>query len=282
MSASGIVPLAEAAEPARFGGKSASLGAALRAGLRVPGGAALDVEAVATLAGSHGPGAPRAGGGADLLDALAIVLADRDLAGPYAVRSSAVGEDSGASSFAGQHLTRLHVRGRAALREAVAAVWASGRAPSALAYRERMGLPREARVAVAVQRMVAAEVSGVLFTRNPVSGADERVIEASWGLGEAVVAGLVTPDRWRLSRDGRVLEAALGEKDVEVVPVGEGTAERPVDAARAGRLCLGERELADLGKLAADCEAHFGGPGDIEFAFAGGALFLLQRRPITR
>ncbi len=193
-----VVPLADAADEARFGGKAAALSVALRAGLPVPGGVALSVGLVgALLAGD--PAARQA-----VADAVAA------LDGPLAVRSSAIGEDGAASSFAGQHLTELNVIGAAAVLDAVGAVGASASAESAVAYRSRVGadaLGDEPCCGVVVQRLVAAEVAGVLFTRNPVTGADERVIEASWALGEAVVGGLVTPDCYRVARDGTVLES---------------------------------------------------------------------------
>jgi pyruvate,water dikinase len=260
------VPLAEAREEAQFGGKAASLGAALRAGLNVPPGCAVDAELAEALAAGASP--------------------DRNLlatlgAGPLAVRSSAIGEDSEEASFAGQHLTCLNVIGEAALMEAVRAVWASGRTESALGYRRKLGLPGDPKVAAVLQRMVAADCAGVLFTRNPVTGADERVIEASWGLGEAVVAGLVTPDSWRLRRGGELLEFTLGEKDVEIVGGPSGTVERPVDPARAAAPCLTGPQLQALDRLAEECERFYKGAGDIEWAFAAGILYLLQRRAVT-
>lgn len=282
------LPLRLAMEETDFGGKARSLGEALRAGLEVPDGLALDVGCVAAIVEAGMEGAQ---GGASLparkrpqeiVEGILADLAAMGCGGPLAVRSSAVGEDSGGASFAGQHLTRLNVNGAAALLQAIRDVHASGRADSALAYRERLGLRGGPKVAVVVQKMILPEVAGVLFTRNPVTGADERVVEASWGLGESVVSGLVTPDRWRLTRDGRIIEAWLGEKDIEIVPDGEGTAEREVERDRAGRHCLEVPQLMALSRLAGLCEEFFGGPGDIEFAFGMGRLHLLQRRPITR
>jgi pyruvate,water dikinase len=282
------LPLRQADEEASFGGKAKALGEALRAGLEVPDGVALDVECVAAIAGAGlegGPGGisswPR-GGAEGLVAGILAELASIGCEGPVAVRSSAVGEDSGGTSFAGQHLTRLNVIGAAGLLRAIRDVHASGGAGSALAYRERLGVKGGPKVAVVVQRMIFPEVAGVLFTRNPVTGEDERVVEASWGLGEAVVSGLVTPDRWRMSRDGRVSEASLGEKDIEVVPDGGGTAEREVEAVRAGLFCLDLPQLQALSRLAGLCEEFFAGPSDIEFGFEKGRLHLLQRRPITR
>lgn len=263
------VPLREATDEKRFGGKAVSLGAALRAGLNVPPGFALDAGFVEILAGID-------------QDATFAALHMAAGPGPLAVRSSAVGEDSAEASFAGQHLTRLNVIGAAALGEAIRAVQASGRTDSALAYRRRLELPGEPKVGIVLQRMIPADRAGVLFTRNPVTGADERVIEASWGLGEAVVSGLVTPDRWRLGRGGRMLEFTAGEKDLELVPGPQGVEERTVADHRVEAPCLTAAELAALEGLASACEAFYAGPGDIEWAFAGGTLFLLQRRAVTR
>ena len=135
---------------------------------------------------------------------------------------------------------------------------------------------------VVVQRLVDPEVSGVLFTRHPVSGADERVIEATWGLGEAVVQGLVAPDRYRLSPAGEVLERSPGRKEVAIrVRLDGSTAAEPVAPEGIGALCLGDEELASLHRLALACEERFEGPSDVEWALAAGDLHLLQRRPIT-
>jgi pyruvate, water dikinase len=267
-----IVPLEQAHDEERYGGKAVNLGAALRAGLPVPRGVALGVEAVDALAAGDGAAGEQ----------LSIWLAELGHA-RLAVRSSAVGEDSAEASFAGQHLTRLNVRGPGAVTIAVREVWASGRTSSALAYRRRLTLAGEPRVAVIVQELVLPECAGVLFTRNPLTGADERVIDAAWGLGEAVVSGLVTPDRWRLRRGGELVEEAIGEKDLEITWAPEGgTVEREVPADRASVPCLGAERLAALEDLAARCERWFEGPSDLEWAFTGTALHLLQRRAVTR
>ena len=212
---------------------------------------------------------------------LAEVCATLD--GPVAVRSSAVGEDSETASFAGQHLTCLNVRpSPPALADAVRAIWQSARAEAALAYRRRLGLSSEPQIGVVVQELIVADCAGVLFTRNPFDGADEIVIEASWGLGESIVAGLVTPDRFRLSREGRVLERTPGTKDIEVRVLPEGgTREAEVPAELVRALCLGDKQLRELHALAMRCEKAFGGAQDLEWAFAGGTLYLLQRRAVT-
>ena len=123
------------------------------------------------------------------------------LGGPLAVRSSAVDEDGADASFAGQHLTLLNVPSADALGTALREIWWSANSDSAISYRKRVGLFTRPSVAVVVQVLLDPESAGVMFTRNPISGADERMIEASWGLGEAVVAGVVIPDSYRVARE---------------------------------------------------------------------------------
>nr|WP_240806648.1 PEP/pyruvate-binding domain-containing protein [Polyangium spumosum] len=213
----------------------------------------------------------------------AIFDAFATLAGPVAVRSSGIGEDSSAASFAGQHATILNVRSRPALLDALKAVHASARGPTALAYRRTLGLLSEPRMGIVVQRLVHADCAGVLFTRHPMTNADERVIEATWGLGEAVVSGLVTPDHYRVARGGRVLQKRAGEKDCAIRwSEGGGTVEVAVPAHEVGAFCLSDAQLVELDALASACEAAFAGTQDVEWAFAAGRLYLLQRRAITR
>jgi pyruvate, water dikinase len=199
------------------------------------------------------------------------------------VRSSAVGEDSASASFAGQHASELGVLPGERLLAAVQAVWRSGFCDAALGYRDRLGLDRSPSMGVVIQPLIDARLAGVLFTRNPISGAPERVIEASWGLGESVVQGRVVPDRYRLSPDGRLIELTVGDKRTEVRPLrGGGVAEHQVAAALAGTPCLDETKLRALHELTLRCEAVWPGEHDLEWAFAqNGKLHLLQRRPVT-
>ena len=265
------VALAEARDERAFGGKAVQLGAGLRAGLPVPAGFALGADLVEAIA--RGEQAARW--------ELAAVYAR--LRGPVAVRSSAVGEDSAAMSFAGQHATVLNACGLEAVTEAVEAVWRSAWSESALNYRRRVRADETVRIGVVVQQFIAADVAGVLFTRNPVTGADELVVEASWGLGEAIVQGLVIPDRYRIARGGKVLEQIAGLKKLAVRQHADGdTRHEPVAAELVEELCLAAAELRALGELAALCDEAFGpGPHDIEWAFEVGILYLLQRRPVT-
>ncbi len=260
-----MIPLGDARDAARFGGKAAELCRALGARLPVPDGYALDVAAVeAVVAGGD--------------------LAMAGAAGRWAVRSSAIGEDGADASFAGMHATRLHVPTHQ-VASAVREVHASAHGPAVLAYRERLGLEGAPRMAVIIQEMIPAEVAGVLFTRHPMTGEMERVIEASWGLGETVVSGLVTPDHFRLSVAGEILERRAGHKDVAIVWSEEGTTrEEAVEASRHAALCLDDLRLGALGALAAAVEEAMPGDHDLEWAFAPGSArpHLLQRRPITR
>src|SRR6185295_1559116 len=126
--------------------------------------------------------------------------------GPLAVRSSCVDEDGAEASFAGQHLTLLNVPATGGLQDAVREVWWSANSDSAITYRQRVGLFARPSVGVVVQSLLDPDTAGVMFTTNPVTGASERMIEATWGLGEAVVDGRVIPDQYRIDPSGEVLE----------------------------------------------------------------------------
>jgi pyruvate, water dikinase len=266
----GVVPLAAATDESVFGGKAVSLGAAIRAGLPVPPGAALGWHVVARVAD------------ADPDHVGAVVASPHVPDARLAARSSAIGEDSGGASFAGQHTTKLNVR-RHTLVDAVRAVWESAYSPSALAYREKKGLSPAPRIGVVVQMLVEPAAAGVLFTRNPISGADERLIEAGWGLGEAVVNGSIVPDRYRLSPDGRVIEFTPGHKDIKVwYGEEDGTVEVPVDDHLHAAPALTDDQLASLNELSDRCRRLYGPALDIEWAVGpDGHVYLLQCRPIT-
>ena len=202
------------------------LGDAARQGLPVPPGVALSGDLVEAIAS----GDNRA------IEKLAKAIAA--LPPPFAVRSSAVDEDSAAASFAGQHLTLLNIHSAADVPDAVREVWWSANSDSAITYRQRVGLFTRPSVGVVVQTLLNPTAAGVMFTENPVTGADERMIEASWGLGEAVVNGVVVPDQFRLDRSCQVLERRAGRKRIAIrsLPSG-GTFEEQV-APRAGEPAL--------------------------------------------
>ena len=265
-----VVPLEKAREVAIFGSKAVGLGDAIRDGLPVPPGIALSgpvVEAVAS---------------ADEKVTAKVAKAVAPLRAPLAVRSSAVDEDGTDASFAGQHLTLLNVPSADDVPSALCEIWWSANSDSAITYRQRVGLFTRPSVGVVIQSLLDPEVAGVMFTQNPVTGADERVIEASWGLGEAVVAGLVIPDTFRVDRSGAVLERTAGRKQVAIRSVATGgTVEEKIEPDRAEQLCLDDGQLEQLAQLASRCEQVYGLARDIEWAFADGTLYLLQCRAVT-
>ena len=265
------VELRLADDESRFGGKSVQLGASLRAGLPVPPGWALSVEYVEAIVN----------GDAGALATLEGFL--RDKPEPFAVRSSGVGEDAKIASFAGQHFTELNRIGFSDIVLAIHLVWNSGHSEGARAYREKMGIHATPRTAVTLQKMVFPDCAGVMFTRHPVTGADEIVIEASWGLGEAIVEGLVIPDHFRLSKDGTPREKTAGTKDIRMRALpGGGVEEESIDDPdEVNGFCLDDAQLAGLVRLALLCEKHFGPGRDIEWGIEKGVAYLLQCRAIT-
>jgi pyruvate, water dikinase len=266
-----VVPLAKATDDRIFGSKAVGLGQAIRDGLPVPPGVALSGSIVEAVA---------AGEDSAIRE---VVKWAKPLGGPLAVRSSAADEDGATASFAGQHLTLLNVPSAEALSAALCEVWWSANSDSAITYRQRVGLFTRPSVGVVVQVLLNPESAGVMFTTNPVTGNDERVIEASWGLGEAVVAGIVIPDHYRVDRSGEVLERKPGLKKVAVrtAPNG-GTIEERLSRELVERLCLSDDQLKELNTLAGRCEQVYGPGRDVEWAIAGGALYLLQCRAITK
>ncbi|HET8969973.1 MAG TPA: PEP/pyruvate-binding domain-containing protein [Candidatus Nanopelagicales bacterium] len=268
---SGIVPLVGADREELYGGKAVGLGDALRAGLPVPPGVALPGRAVDEIASG------------EVAATAALRDAVRPLPVPLAVRSSAVDEDSAGASFAGQHITVLNVPSADDVEEAVREVWWSANSDSAITYRKRLGVFARPSVGVVVQSLLQPETAGVMFTRNPITGADERMIEASWGLGEAVVAGRVIPDSYRVARGGDVLERRPGLKKFAIRSAPEGgTVDEEVAPDLVESLCLSDEQLQALSALAGDCERVYGAERDIEWAFAAGQLYLLQCRAVTR
>jgi pyruvate,water dikinase len=208
---------------------------------------------------------------------------------PVAVRSSALGEDGEDATFAGQLESYLWVRGAEHVCDAVRDCWVSLFGPPAIAYRAHVG-QREPAMGVAVQLMVDAEVSGVLFTCNPVSGDPSMVaVNASWGLGLAVVGGEVTPDDFLVSKvTGEVVREHVHVKDVEYVPDagGRGAVRVDVPEERRAIACLDRPALEALVEVGRRVERHFGSHQDVEWAIARGrglpeGLVVLQSRPVT-
>ena len=265
------VELRHADDEIVFGGKSVQLGASVRAGLPVPPGWALSVDFIDAIVNKDQAA----------LETLESFLQDKP--GPFAVRSSGVGEDANIASFAGQHFTELNRSGFAEIVKAIHLVWDSGHSAGARAYRAKLGITEKPRTAVTLQQMVFPDCAGVMFTRHPVTGVDEILIEASWGLGEAIVEGLVIPDRFRLSKEGALLERHAGTKDIFIKALpGGGIEESPIDdPEKIAGFCLDEAQLSGLVGLAGRCEKHFGPGRDIEWGIEKNILYLLQCRRIT-
>lgn len=205
---------------------------------------------------------------------------------PVAVRSSANAEDLPDFSFAGQQETFLNVRGEQAVVEAVRKCWASLWTAQAISYRHQNGIPQGGvAMAVVVQIMVPSEVSGILFTANPATGErSELIINASFGLGEAVVGGQVTPDTFIVNRnDLSVKERTLGPKEQQIVYDGEqGVRIEAVSESERETASMSDNMLRELSETALRIESLYDGqPQDIEWAFSEGRLHLLQSRPIT-
>jgi pyruvate,water dikinase len=271
MSEPAIVWFGEEAcsEAGLAGGKGASLAAMTAAGLPVPPGfvipsSTLERSVVAARlraavhAGDHDAAVQLVRAAEPPREA--IEKAYEELGGgSVAVRSSACAEDSEAASYAGQQETYLNVTGAAEVCRRVVDCWASFFSERALFYRDQKGSLEDLGMAVVVQRMVDPDCSGVLFTVDPVQHRRDRMlIEAIFGLGEQVVSGQVTPDHYVVDRGGAVKRERLVSGGV-----------------------LGEADLRRLAALGRSLEERFGRPQDVEWAIAGGELYLLQSRPVT-
>ena len=313
------------------GGKGANLGELRRAGFAVPPGFVATTAAYDRFVAAGGLGAviKQAVTGLDVADTTALARASEairqafdaasvpdEVAGAVrdayrrlggggneaavAVRSSATAEDLPGATFAGQQETYLNVIGEAALLDAVRSCWASLWLPRSIAYRQRQGIDhRTVKLAVVVQELVDAEVAGVLFTANPITGArDELVIDASPGLGEAVVSWMVTPDHHVLKKGTwAIVERQIGRREVVIRPAaGGGTAQTAHPAAEAsGARCtacgaaaepasqpaLSEEALREIAQVGEAIERHYGTPQDVEWAWASGRCYVLQARSIT-
>jgi len=306
------------ADSGSFGGKSSTLGELIAGGIPVPPGFAVSTSAFRAFVDEAGlagkivaemarisPGDVESIGAAShaiseamrfapVPDAVRDEVAQRyaELGEPpVAVRSSALGEDSQDATFAGQQETYLWVRGADHVCDAVRDCWVSLFSSPAIAYRAQLGAAGdEPAMGVAVQLMVDAEVSGVLFTCNPVSGDPSMVaVNASWGLGLAVVGGEVTPDDYLVSKVTReVVREHIHAKDVEYVPDagGRGAVRVEVPIERREVSCLDAAELDALMEVAQRIERYFGSHQDVEWAIARGgelpaSLFVVQSRPVT-
>ena len=303
-----IVPLAQLGRDDLdlAGGKGVHLGELLKAGFPVPNGFVVTTNAYDLMLRETGLGQTITAAleeglttGATIREAFLaagappeieqeIIDIYRDLlgAGAAAVRSSATAEDLPEAAFAGQQDTFLNIVGERELLDAVRRCWASLWTDRAIAYRERQGIDqRTVKLAVLVQQLVPAEVAGVLFTANPVTGArDEIVIDASPGLGEAVVSGQVTPDHFTLRRRpwGWVItKRRAGKREVVIRARSGGGTEHLKRSAATDVPVLPDRALRRLARLGAAIEDLFGRPQDIEWVWADGQLYIVQARPMT-
>lgn len=308
-----VLPLSDAqATLAKVGGKGASLARLVAAGLPVPEGFCVTTAAYqGFVADNHlEEGILAAVAVADparpaTLEEAARLIGERFAQGvipsavgraiseayadlgrkpAVAVRSSATAEDLPGLSFAGQQETYLNVHGQEAVLQAVRKCWSSLWTARAIGYRAQHGIdPAGVRLAVVVQRLVCADSAGVLFTTNPLTGRrDEAMITAAWGLGEAIVGGLVTPDTLRVEeRTGRILGRETADKRVMTVPGDEGTREQPTPEQMRRAPVLEDCAVAELVRLGRQVESLYGSPMDIEWARAEGKFMVLQARPIT-
>jgi pyruvate,water dikinase len=309
------VGLVEAGGPAQVGGKGASLGELIRAGVRVPPGFVLTTsafgEAMAALdpVGTHRERIARLD--PDDLPEVGRVSAElrrrierapvpeplcrtvlvwyRHLgrgSAPVAVRSSATSEDGAGASFAGMQDTYLWVRGEESVLASVRRCWASLYSVESVTYRLRRGLPEDGlAMAVVIQEMVDPRCAGVMFTRSPLTG-DRSVVavEAAWGLGSALVSGDVTPDRFVVNKvTGELASRSVASKRRwhRLSPAGAGVLEEDLPAELRDACCLTDGELAALVAVAKRIERHHGSPQDIEWALAGEEVYVLQSRPET-
>ncbi len=306
----------------RAGGKVASLGEMMAAGLPVPPGFAVTTEAYHTLRDHpevRGPGHALLAQ-VDLSDPDGLEEISENIRAliestavdpeierqvrsayaelcercgvedvPVAVRSSATAEDLPDASFAGEHDTYLWVRGADAVLELMRRCWSSIYTARAIAYRHEMGHDHEViSMAVAVQKMVRPRAAGVAFTLNPIDGDRSTIaIDASWGLGEAVVGGEVNPDNFLVDKVlFEIVRRTVSKKELEYRVNGDTVEHVPIEPARQEVTCLTDEQIRQVARLARLAEKHYGHPQDIEWALDddladGENVVLLQSRPET-
>ena len=203
----------------------------------------------------------------------------------YAVRSSATAEDLPGASFAGQQDTYLNIIGESALLDAIRNCWISLFTDRAILYRCRNGFPhRQVLLSVVVQQMIMSEMSGILFTADPLTGHRHTLaIDASYGLGEALVSGLVTPDTYRVDkRTDTIIDRQISDKQIAIFPEKEGgVRQENLSEAQRHQTVLTDAQILNLAEMGKRIETHYGSPQDIEWAMKNGQVYLLQARPIT-
>ncbi len=305
-----------AAQVSKVGGKASSLARLAQAGFPVPPGfavtafgyqhfhassglnpliepfAGLDarpaIAAVNEAAASLGARLAEAQIPSDLADAVRSSFAElKARAGEgdtFAVRSSAVSEDSTKASFAGLYESYLNLASADEVLESLMLCYKSLWEPRAIQYRAIKGVPNEGEaMAVVVMATILSASSGVAFSLNPMTGADDEVtINSTWGLGEAVVSGIVTPDTFTVGKDGTPRAREISEKHIRVVPTTGGTAREDTPSDIALKSSLTEEQVTTVVNATVAVEGLYGTKVDIEFAFNGeGKFFLLQARPVT-
>ena len=259
----------------RAGGKGGSLARLFQAGFPVPGG--FVIFAAAFTEDRLGAEAWR-----QVQDQLDLLRAG-DAGQAFAVRSSALSEDSEEASFAGEFESRLNLLNNEEVLDAIHQVYRSRHGERVQAYSRARQMTSEQEMAVVVQSMVAADRSGVLFTANPTNGVRSQVmINAAWGLGEAIVSGVVTPDTMLVDKKvQRVISRQVATKKTMTVRTAGGTQDQPVEESRQKQAVLNDSEALSLANLAVEIETLYGMPMDIEWAAAGNEFYILQARPIT-
>lgn len=201
-----------------------------------------------------------------------------------AVRSSATAEDLPEASFAGQQETFLNIKGEASLLESIRACWASLFTARAIFYREHNKIDHEqVKISVIVQKMIQSEVSGVMFSIDPVTNEKDRiVIEAVWGLGELIVQGSVVPDRYVVQKETfSILSKEISEQNIQLVKKGHETKEVKVPKNKLNKRKLSDEDIVELARLADKLQKHYFFPQDVEWAKKGKELFIVQTRPVT-
>lgn len=219
----------------------------------------------------------------DLTAEIAAFLTQFGEKDAYAVRSSATAEDLPTASFAGQQDTYLNILGKTAVLKHINKCWASLFTERAVTYRLQNGFGhRKVQLAVVVQKMVFSQVAGILFTADPVTG-NRKVssIDASFGMGEALVSGLVNPDQYKV-RNGQMIDKKIATKKLAIDAVKEGgTKEQEIEPERQNRQALTEEQMLQLERMGRKIEAYFGCPQDIEWCWSDDVFYVLQSRPIT-
>lgn len=277
------------------GGKGANLGEMTKAGIPVPPGVVLTAAAYDQYIESNGietgKDIPAKQIRESIINGKLTSQIKKEIISYYkrigeesrvAVRSSATAEDLDDASFAGQQETYLNVVGLENLLESIKRCYASLWGDRAVSYRRTHGYGgANVSLAVVIQQMIESDTSGVMFTRNPADGQDEVLVNASYGLGEAVVSGMVSPDEYVCSSSGELKEKRIGSKEVQIVYWESGTCETEVPRNLRSSQTLDEAQIRQLVLLGKRIESHYGHPMDIEWAIKNNEIYILQARSIT-